>query len=94
MHTAQPVYGTVEGQLYIGGVFVKLFIKQPNWGLRSPKEFCTALLEKYAIEKSNRARAADLVISPYVAWVWGAFDVARKALCSTPSRRRTRSRLA
>jgi len=47
----QPVYGTVEGQLYVGGVFVKLFVKQPNWGLRNPKEFCTALLESCVVHE-------------------------------------------
>ena len=40
--------------MYIGGVYVKLFVKQPNWGLRNPKEFCTALLEAY--EARGRGR--------------------------------------
>ena len=31
----------------VGGVFLRLFIAQPTWVLRKPKEFLIALLEKF-----------------------------------------------
>ena len=63
----------MEGQLYVGGVFVKLFVKQPNWGLRNPKEFCTALLESCVVHACARQRRRPLplvlitLVSPWLA---------------------------
>jgi len=42
------VYTNVEGELVIGGVFLRLYIANPGWVLRKPKEFITELLEKWA----------------------------------------------
>lgn len=41
------VYSDVEGELTIGGVFLRLFIANPGWVLRKPKEFLTELMEKW-----------------------------------------------
>ncbi|KAK3083199.1 hypothetical protein FSP39_016526 [Pinctada imbricata] len=41
------VYTDVEGELTIGGVFLRLFIANPGWVLRKPKEFLTELMEKW-----------------------------------------------
>jgi DnaJ family protein C protein 13 len=38
----------VEGELTIGGVFLRLYIANPGWVLRKPKEFIIELLEKWA----------------------------------------------
>ncbi len=40
------VYSQVQGEVVVGGVFLRLFIAQPTWVLRKPKEFLIALLEK------------------------------------------------
>ena len=41
------VYTDVQGELTIGGVFLRLFIANPGWVLRKPKEFLTELMEKW-----------------------------------------------
>lgn len=41
------VYSDVQGELTIGGVFLRLFIANPGWVLRKPKEFLTELMEKW-----------------------------------------------
>lgn len=41
------VYTQVQGEVTVGGVFLRLFIAQPTWVLRKPKEFLIALLEKF-----------------------------------------------
>jgi DnaJ family protein C protein 13 len=45
---AAVVYSDVQGELIIGGVFLRLFIANPGWVLRRPKEFLTELLEKWS----------------------------------------------
>lgn len=42
------VYTEVAGELVVGGVFLRLFIANPGWVLRKPKEFLTELLEVWA----------------------------------------------
>jgi DnaJ family protein C protein 13 len=42
------VYANIEGELIIGGVFLRLFIANPGWVLRKPKEFIVELLEKWS----------------------------------------------
>ena len=42
------VYSDVEGELVVGGVFLRLFVANPGWVLRKPKEFITELLEKWS----------------------------------------------
>ncbi|XP_032807043.2 dnaJ homolog subfamily C member 13 isoform X1 [Petromyzon marinus] len=39
-------YNEVEDELVVGGVFLRIFVAQPGWVLRKPKEFLVALLEK------------------------------------------------
>lgn len=41
------MYSQVQGEVVVGGVFLRLFIAQPTWVLRKPKEFLIALLEKF-----------------------------------------------
>ena len=43
----EVVYSQVQGEVVVGGVFLRLFIAQPTWVLRKPKEFLIALLEKF-----------------------------------------------
>ncbi|CAB3992239.1 dnaJ homolog subfamily C member 13-like [Paramuricea clavata] len=44
----EVVYSNVEGELVVGGVYLNLFIAQPHWVLRKPKEFLLDLMDKYA----------------------------------------------
>lgn len=49
------VFGEAEGELAVGGVFLRIFIAQPTWVLKKPREFLIALLEKLTelLEKNN-----------------------------------------
>lgn len=48
-------YGTGQGELEVGGVFLRIFIAQPGWVLRKPREFLVSLLETLTelLEKNN-----------------------------------------
>ncbi|XP_041101155.1 dnaJ homolog subfamily C member 13-like [Polyodon spathula] len=48
-------YGSAQGELSVGGVFLRIFIAQPGWVLRKPREFLVSLLEKLTelLEKNN-----------------------------------------
>jgi DnaJ family protein C protein 13 len=37
----------------VGGVFLALFVKQPNWGVRKPREFLQQLLEAFTTESAR-----------------------------------------
>lgn len=41
------VFSDAGGEMVVGGVFLRLFIANPGWVLRKPKEFLTELLEKW-----------------------------------------------
>lgn len=41
------IYSEVQGEMTVGGVFLRLFIANPGWVLRKPKEFLTELLDKW-----------------------------------------------
>ncbi|XP_069504815.1 dnaJ homolog subfamily C member 13 isoform X2 [Ambystoma mexicanum] len=49
------VYSEGHSELSVGGVFLRIFISQPAWVLRKPREFLIALLEKFTelLEKNN-----------------------------------------
>lgn len=48
-------YGAGQGELNVGGVFLRIFIAQPGWVLRKPREFLVSLLETLTelLEKNN-----------------------------------------
>jgi DnaJ family protein C protein 13 len=43
----EVVYENVGDELVVGGVFISLLEKQPNWVFRKPKEFLVAAMESY-----------------------------------------------
>lgn len=47
-----PIYQSASQEFCVGGIFLRLFLKQPNWGLRNPKDFLTALYDKM-FEEAN-----------------------------------------
>jgi len=49
----EVVYTSVAGEVVIGGVYLRLFVKQPNWGLRNPRQFLVALFDKYIVLASG-----------------------------------------
>jgi len=42
------VYADIDGEMIVGGVFLRLYVANPGWVLRKPKEFITELLEKWS----------------------------------------------
>lgn len=48
-------YGAGHDELEVGGVFLRIFIAQPGWVLRKPREFLVSLLETLTelLEKNN-----------------------------------------
>lgn len=48
-------YGSGQGELEVGGVFLRIFIAQPGWVLRKPRDFLVSLLETLTelLEKNN-----------------------------------------
>ncbi|GMR56372.1 hypothetical protein PMAYCL1PPCAC_26567, partial [Pristionchus mayeri] len=58
-------YGdSVSGELVVGGVFIRLFIANPGWAVRHPRQFATELTERILESmraKPNTAAAGDLV---------------------------------
>ncbi|XP_033628714.1 dnaJ homolog subfamily C member 13-like isoform X2 [Asterias rubens] len=48
-------YADSSDEVIVGGVFLRLFIAQPTWVLRKPREFMVALLEKFTelIKRNN-----------------------------------------
>lgn len=52
--------------IQVGGVYLALFLKQPNWSVRKPKDFLIALLEKFVACTSDQnveAETLELVTS-------------------------------
>ena len=48
-------YGAGQGEIEVGGVFLRIFIAQPGWVPRKPREFLVSLLETLTelMEKNN-----------------------------------------
>lgn len=43
----EVMFDEAAGELIVGGIYLRLFIQQPAWVLRKPKEFLVALLQKF-----------------------------------------------
>ncbi|KAG5472440.1 hypothetical protein LSCM1_03839 [Leishmania martiniquensis] len=46
-------------RLQVGGVYVTLYVQQPGWAVRHPKEFLLALLERFVEEASKATSPAS-----------------------------------
>uniref|UniRef100_A0A8R1HPJ1 J domain-containing protein n=1 Tax=Caenorhabditis japonica TaxID=281687 RepID=A0A8R1HPJ1_CAEJA len=60
-------YGdSISGELVVGGVFVRLFVENPGWSVRHPKQFATELIEKVLELMSRPTPEIDLVTKAFV----------------------------
>uniref|UniRef100_A0A4W4F3A4 J domain-containing protein n=1 Tax=Electrophorus electricus TaxID=8005 RepID=A0A4W4F3A4_ELEEL len=62
-------YAAGQGELEVGGVFLRIFITQPGWVLRKPREFLVSLLETLTqlLEKNNpNGEALEMVTTAAV----------------------------
>lgn len=55
----QLEYDSLRGEVYVGGVYVRLFLKNPKYAVRDPVKFSEALVEKYLQELTAAAAAAN-----------------------------------
>lgn len=44
LNLVEEVLGSRD-ELIVGGIYVRLFVSNPNWGLRKPREFLVELFE-------------------------------------------------
>ena len=61
--------GGSQNEVVIGGVFIRLFIANPGWTLRKPKEFLTELFESWAeitIRKQQEGEHLELITQALV----------------------------
>ena len=42
-------YSQIDGEVEVGGVYLRLYINQPSWVLRRPKEFLISILDKFCL---------------------------------------------
>jgi len=52
-------YEGLRGELYVGGVYVRLFLKNPKFAVRDPVRFAEALVERYLQELSVAAAGVE-----------------------------------
>lgn len=43
------MYEELAGEVVVGGVFLRLLVKQPNWPFRKPKEFLVAMMDRFVL---------------------------------------------
>jgi len=57
---AGPDYGArLGGELHVGGVYVRFFLKNPRYPVRDPKAFCEGLMEAYLSRAASAASDAS-----------------------------------
>ncbi|GIM04041.1 hypothetical protein Vretimale_8678, partial [Volvox reticuliferus] len=55
-------YDKLRGELFVGGAYVRLFLKNPKHPLRNPAKFAEGLLERYLSELASANRDSDLLV--------------------------------
>jgi DnaJ family protein C protein 13 len=55
----QLEFDSLRGEVYVGGVYVRLFLKNPKYAVRDPVKFAEALVERYLQELTAAAAAAN-----------------------------------
>ncbi|XP_035285629.1 dnaJ homolog subfamily C member 13-like isoform X1 [Anguilla anguilla] len=67
-------YGAGQDELAVGGVFLRIFIAQPGWVLRKPREFLVSLLETLTelLEKNNPNGEALEMVTTATVCLFGA----------------------
>ncbi|KAG2494521.1 hypothetical protein HYH03_007288 [Edaphochlamys debaryana] len=55
-------YDQLRGELFVGGAYVRLFLRSPGAALRDPQRFGEGLLERYLTELASPQRDADVTL--------------------------------
>lgn len=53
----------LKGELVVGGVYIRLFLKQPNYALRNPRQFLVALFDRFLDEAARTGGGQTGVLS-------------------------------
>lgn len=71
------VFAEAAGEMVVGGVFLRLFISNPAWVLRKPKEFLVELLEKWCTLTATNSPNVRMIIfaTPFKKRVGKAFHI-------------------
>jgi len=77
-------YEDIKDELEVGGVYIRLFLKQPSWQLRNPKQFLEALLNRY-IEAYNQAARTDAAAAAAPEMMDTILSATNALLSSTPT---------
>ncbi|EDQ93103.1 uncharacterized protein MONBRDRAFT_17362 [Monosiga brevicollis MX1] len=58
----EVAYEKLQGEVVVGGVFLRLLEKQPTWSFRKPKEFSKAMMSRYIslISQSEQSQLEEL----------------------------------
>lgn len=80
----QVVYSDAAGEVVVGGVFLRLFIANPAWVLRRPKEFLTELLEQWTKAAASANPNGELLETLTKALVY-LFEAHSSTLDQVPS---------
>lgn len=56
------VYERLAGELHVGGVYVRFFLKNPEFAIRNPKRFVEGLMERYSAELGGSDPSAELSV--------------------------------
>uniref|UniRef100_A0A0M3J3X1 DnaJ homolog subfamily C member 13 (inferred by orthology to a human protein) n=1 Tax=Anisakis simplex TaxID=6269 RepID=A0A0M3J3X1_ANISI len=59
----------IANELIIGGVFLRLFVQNPSWQVRHPKQFCTELMERILDLMPKPTAELQLVTEAFVALI-------------------------
>lgn len=59
----------MAGELVVGGVFLRLFIANPSWQVRHPKQFATELMERVLDLMIRPTAELETVTSAFVALI-------------------------
>ena len=41
------IYTNIQGEVVVGGVFLRLFVTNPGWVLRKPKDFFVEVMDRF-----------------------------------------------
>ncbi|VDN50229.1 unnamed protein product [Dracunculus medinensis] len=58
-----------NAEIVVAGVFLRLFIANPSWQVRHPKQFATELMEHVLEQLKQPTSALDLVTSAFIAFL-------------------------
>ena len=57
----QPILKELQDEITVGGVYLRLYLQNPGWILRRPREFLIELIERWMQEVEHSADTSDML---------------------------------